>query len=98
MIKIRDKFLPLLSFVVGDGKSIFAWHDPWHHRGALLRHYGDAVIYGSRSSFNAKLSNMIHIGAWSWPVPRSHIHIDLQSFLPHITPTGGVDTTLWLAT
>lgn len=74
LLKLRDKFCPLLLFAVGDGKRIFVWHDPWHPKGPLLKHFGPGVLYGSGSSINAKLSSMIHNGVWKWPAARSRSH------------------------
>lgn len=65
--------------------------------GPLLKHYGTGVLYGSGSSLNAKLSSMIYMGVWKWPAARTRCHMDLQSFLPNIIPTGGSDTALWLS-
>lgn len=62
LLKFRDTFLPMIAFEVGDGKYIFLWHNPWHPKGPLLRHYGMAILYGSGSLMNAKLSTMIHHG------------------------------------
>lgn len=96
MCKFKDIFLPMLSFVVGDGKHIFLRHDPWHPRGPLLKCYGAAVLYGLGSSTNAKLSTMIQNGHWRWHVARSDCHKYLQSFLPSIIPTGEADEVIWL--
>lgn len=96
LLKMRDKFLPMLKFVMGDGTSIFIWHDRWHPRGPQLKYYGDFVLYGSSASLNAKLSTMIQARQWCWLTARSSCHTNLMSFLSSMTPTGGADTVVWL--
>lgn len=96
ILKLRDKFLPMMKFLVGNGETIFIWHDPWHPRGPLLQYYGSAILYGSGASYNAKLPIMIQDNQWSWPTARSRCHIDMQSFLSSLVPAGGSDSVVWL--
>ncbi|KAL0000469.1 hypothetical protein SO802_014250 [Lithocarpus litseifolius] len=35
--KIKDLAMSFIKFEVGDGKTIFLWHDNWHPIGAALR-------------------------------------------------------------
>lgn len=93
---MREKYLPMLSFEVGDGRSIFLWHNQWHPRGPLLKFYGPTILYGSGTSTNAKLSTMIYNGYWKWPAARSRNHADMRSLLPNIAPNGVSDTIKWL--
>ena len=39
--------MSFIKFEVGDGKTIFLWHDNWHPIGTLSLEFGYRVIYAA---------------------------------------------------
>jgi hypothetical protein len=71
LLKLREVAKTFIQFQVGDGSSIFLWHDHWHLAGYLLERYGYRVIYDYGLSKNARLSSIIKNKDWFWQGARS---------------------------
>ena len=50
LLKLMDEARKFIRFEVGDGKTIFLWHDLWHLAGVLVQRYGFCVIYDAASN------------------------------------------------
>ena len=66
---------------MGDGRSIFLWHDLWHPNGVLFQKYGHRVIYDPASQFEAKVATVLEEKQWVWKAARSEQPVDIQSKL-----------------
>ena len=53
MLKLRNEARQFLSHEVGDGHSIFLWHDRWHPNGVLHQVNGHRILY------DAKVNSML---------------------------------------
>ncbi|GJW65932.1 RNA-directed DNA polymerase, eukaryota, reverse transcriptase zinc-binding domain protein [Tanacetum coccineum] len=67
MLLIRDKIKPFISYKIGNGKEISAWHDKWCSIGPLDRFFFKRDIYEARYEDAAKIIDMISHGRWNWP-------------------------------
>ncbi|GJT52365.1 65-kDa microtubule-associated protein 8 [Tanacetum coccineum] len=56
------------SSLIGDGKSMFAWHDKWCSHGPLSSFIPIKSIYDARFKGNEKVSEVIMNGGWDWPI------------------------------
>ncbi|XP_031261055.1 uncharacterized protein LOC116119264 [Pistacia vera] len=52
---------------VGDGKSTSLWHDTWHPLRPLHDIIASRIVYESRLSHQAKVSDVVVEGQWTWP-------------------------------
>ncbi|GJT58610.1 RNA-directed DNA polymerase, eukaryota, reverse transcriptase zinc-binding domain protein, partial [Tanacetum coccineum] len=66
LMRIRDKIKPYVKFRIGDGKSIFVWHDKWCDQGPLDRFIQNRDIYDVRMSNKDCLADAIVKGRWKW--------------------------------
>lgn len=91
---MRGEARQFTKFSVGDGTQIHLWFDDWHSNGILHEKYGHRVIYDAQSKLDARLSNVIKDGQWSWRPARYDTLVDIQSKLSLI-PLGEKDTPKW---
>ena len=49
ILKLRDLAISFIKFEVGDGKTIFLWHDNWHPIGTLSLEFGYRVMLGFKT-------------------------------------------------
>uniref|UniRef100_A0A2N9G956 Uncharacterized protein n=1 Tax=Fagus sylvatica TaxID=28930 RepID=A0A2N9G956_FAGSY len=68
IIKLRQEARHVLSFEVGDGRSISLPHDMWHPNGVLFQKYSHRVIliYDAASQFEAKIETVLREKQWVW--------------------------------
>ena len=59
ILKLRDEARKFIRFEVGDGKTIFLWHDLWHPTGVLVQRFGSPVIYDVASNPEAKMNSVL---------------------------------------
>jgi hypothetical protein len=78
LLKLRLEARDLLTHEVGDGSTIFLWHDRWHPNGVLYQTYGHRVVYDAASNLHAKVSSVIHNKEWCWCPARSEDMVDIQ--------------------
>lgn len=56
IMKLRDVIAcDWIRYVVGNGKSIWFWHDNWHMFGPLKKRLGSIVIYDATSKDHVKM-------------------------------------------
>ncbi|GJY50957.1 RNA-directed DNA polymerase, eukaryota, reverse transcriptase zinc-binding domain protein [Tanacetum coccineum] len=77
MLMIRDKIKPFVSYKIGNGKSISAWHDKWCIMGPLDNIFSKRDIYEARFNDNAKVADLIYNGRWKWPLEWTNDYPDL---------------------
>ena len=66
--------MSFIKFEVGDGKTIFLWHDNWHPIGTLSLEFGYRVIYDAASKPEAKVESVLRDKVWIWkPAKVSYI-------------------------
>ena len=58
--------MSFIKFEVGDGKTIFLWHDNWHTIGTLSLEFGYRVIYDAASKPEAKVESVLRDKVWIW--------------------------------
>ena len=66
ILKLRDEVGKFIRFEVGDGKTIFFWHDLWHPAGVLIQRFGSHVIYDATSNPEAKVDFVLKDKTWIW--------------------------------
>ena len=64
VLKLRDEARKFIRFEVGDGKTIFLWHDLWRPTRALVQRFGSHVIYDAASNPKAKMDSMLKNKTW----------------------------------
>lgn len=79
LLKLRDEIQPWIKYIIGDGKSTYLWVDNWHNLGLLCKRFGDSGDFHVGRPLSAKVSSIIHNGAWQWPRPRSAITREIVS-------------------
>ena len=97
VLKLRDEARKFIRFEVGDGKTIFLWHDLWHPAWVLVQRFGSHVIYDAVSNLEAKMDSMLKDKTWIWRLARSDalVTIQCQLFLVELKDE---DKALWQAT
>ncbi|XP_075663456.1 uncharacterized protein LOC142633065 [Castanea sativa] len=78
ILKLRDEVRKFIRFEVGDGKSIFLWHDLWHPAGVLIQRFGSRVIYDVASNPEAKVDFVLNDKPWIWRLARSDALVSIQ--------------------
>lgn len=90
LVKLRTKARKFLSYVVGDGKSIFLWLDNWHPDGILYQVYGPRIVYDAATStyptkkkndIDAKLHGILIDKEQIWKPARTDDVVKIQSKL-----------------
>ena len=71
ILKLRYEARKFIKFEVGDGETIFLWHDLWHPTGVLVQRFGYRVIYDVASNPKAKVDSMLKDKTWIWRLARS---------------------------
>ena len=67
MIKIRDKVKEHFVCQVGNGASIFLWHDRWWGHDPLSKIIPLDSIEKAGLSLNMKVKDLVYNGQWKWP-------------------------------
>lgn len=81
LLNLRELAKEFISFIVGEGHSIFLWLDCWHPAGRLLDTYGYRIVYDTGSNLDARVSSVLIDRHWAWPPARSDILVEIQSRL-----------------
>jgi hypothetical protein len=81
LLNLRPVARNLLSYEIGDGSSIFLWHDCWHPNGVLYQLYGHRIVLDVASSLCAKVSSVFQNKEWCWRLARSDDLVEVQSKL-----------------
>ena len=68
---MRDEVRKFIRFEVGDGKTIFLWHDLWHPARILVQRFGSRVIYDAASNPKGKVDFVLKDKTWIWKPTRS---------------------------
>ncbi|GKC95174.1 65-kDa microtubule-associated protein 8 [Tanacetum coccineum] len=63
---------------IGDGKSMFAWHDKWCSHGPLSSFIPIKSIYDARFKGNEKVGDVIMNGGWDWPIEWANKYLVLH--------------------
>ena len=87
----------MISYEVGDGSTIFLWHDRWHPNGVLSQVYGHKIVYEVASFLNAKVSNVLQDKEWCWCPTRSEEMVDIQIKMS-LNPITHSDRVVWSLT
>ena len=97
ILKLRDEVRKFIRFKVGDGKSIFLWHDLWRPIGVLIQRFGSRVIYDAASNPEVKVDSVLKDKRWIWRSARfdAFVIIQCQLFLVELKDE---DKALWQAT
>ena len=78
---------------IGDGSSIFFWHDKWWGNSTILEVCTLDVVSNTRYDGSVKLKEMILNGSWIWPkewsvwnIKKKKIHVpQLNVAIPDCT-------------
>jgi hypothetical protein len=97
LLNLRRDARDLISYEVGDGSTIFLWHDRWHPNGVLYQVYGHKIVYEVASFLNAKVSNVLQNKEWCWCPTRSEAMVDIQIKLS-LNPITHSDRAVWSLT
>ena len=64
---IRNKMIPHVFHIIGNGKMTSIWHDTWHKNGPLSQFNSKRDIYDARLCDNDKVADLLENGEWRWP-------------------------------
>ncbi|PWA72038.1 reverse transcriptase domain, Reverse transcriptase zinc-binding domain protein [Artemisia annua] len=67
LLLVRDKIRSYVKYLIGDGKSVFMWHDNWSNLGPLNSIVHKRTLYEARMGTNDKVNDLISNGEWMWP-------------------------------
>ena len=81
LLNLRPAVRNLLSYEIGDGSSIFIWHDCWHPNGVLYQLYGHQIVLDAASSLCAKVSSVFQNKEWCCRPARFDDLVEVQSKL-----------------
>lgn len=74
ILKLRDVARTYTSTIIGNGKLINFWLDPWWQGTSIASSIKDPVIFNSGSNAQATVNDFIHSGTWSLPRINTHQH------------------------
>ncbi|XP_043697190.1 uncharacterized protein LOC122647970 [Telopea speciosissima] len=102
VLKYRDKALPLIKTIIGDGAATKLWLDNWHPFGVLLNRFGSRICYDAGSyslaARHACVKEIVRDGDW-YPGPSTSFNlIDIWRALPTIEKFHDEvpDLTVWI--
>ncbi|XP_043697111.1 uncharacterized protein LOC122647869, partial [Telopea speciosissima] len=102
VLKYRDKALPLIKTIIGDGAATKLWIDNWHPCGVLLNRFGSRICYDAGSyslaARHACVKEIVRDGDW-YPGPSTSFDlIDIWRALPTIEKFHDEvpDLTVWI--
>ncbi|XP_043717558.1 uncharacterized protein LOC122665470 [Telopea speciosissima] len=102
VLKYRDKALPLIKTIIGDGAATKLWLDNWHPFGVLLNRFGSRICYDAGSyslaARHACVKEIVRDGDW-YPGPSTSFDlIDIWRALPTIEKFHDEvpDLTVWI--
>ncbi|XP_011102286.1 uncharacterized protein LOC105180318 [Sesamum indicum] len=82
----------MVDYQIGDGNSIYLWHDLLHHLGPLMERFPRGPrLLGLRTA--DKLSSVIMEGQWHWPLIMDIECLEILHALPIIH--GEKDCIIW---
>ncbi|XP_043721016.1 uncharacterized protein LOC122668529 [Telopea speciosissima] len=88
VLKYRDKALPFIKTIIGDGSATKLWLDNWHPFGVLLSRFGNRICYDAGSyslaARHACVKEIIRDGDWHPGPSTSFDLIDIWRALPAI--------------
>ncbi|KAL2248022.1 UNVERIFIED_CONTAM: putative mitochondrial protein [Sesamum indicum] len=92
LLRLRSSILPMMEFLIGEGRSFYLWKDPWHQLGPLIARFprGSSLLGLDES---AKLQVVINEGQWQWPFITDLECMEIIYMLPLIH--GGDDRIKW---
>ena len=67
LLQICNVIRPHIWFIIGDGKEASLWFDTWDTNCPLHSFVSYRVIHNASLSIHAKVADLIHDNAWSWP-------------------------------
>lgn len=96
ILYLRPLIFPL---IVGDGQSIFVWHDNWHPLGSLWSKFGERTIYDSAIHGDSKVNAVIRNNSWKWPGAVTWEIKELIDNTPFsLQPSQVADRVVWVPT
>ncbi|GKE73265.1 hypothetical protein Tco_1535306 [Tanacetum coccineum] len=67
ILSLRDKVRKHIWWKLGNGKTVYAWHDKWCSVGPLSDFISTREIYDARLSNNCAVADIVQDGSWVWP-------------------------------
>lgn len=67
ILGLRDDFRPFIRHSVGDGQSIWFWHDSWTGSGPLINFFSYREISAMGFSGKERVADFYVNGQWKWP-------------------------------
>ena len=96
-MKLRDLVRPMLKHRIGNGCGTFLWHDNWHPSGPLLDKFGPRVVYDAALSLNAKVSSIVVMDEWHWPLTNTLELMEIRGQMPLLPPpSSATDSIIWV--
>ncbi|GAV89114.1 zf-RVT domain-containing protein, partial [Cephalotus follicularis] len=93
ILQIRKFLIHKVLYEVKNGNTFSLWFDPWFLGASIADLYGMRVIQVSGIPRNAKISSVIRVGRWDWPILRVLTEIINSTAVIHL-PTGS-DKVHW---
>ncbi|XP_043696713.1 uncharacterized protein LOC122647354 [Telopea speciosissima] len=88
VLKYKDKALPFIKTIIGDGSTTKLWLDNWHPFGVLVSRFGNRICYDAGSyslaARHACVKEIIRDGDWHPGPSTSFDLIDIWRALPAI--------------
>ena len=79
MLALRDKMRNHVTCKVGNGKSVFFWHDKWWDEDIPSDIIPNEAILQVNMDGNEKVCDMIDNENWLWPAERKSSYPILQA-------------------
>ena len=79
ILKLRDKMRNHMVCKIGNGASIFLWHDRWWGPDPLSKYISMNDVEQAGFDCNMKIKDMINEGQWSWSTEWSNSFPIVQS-------------------
>ena len=99
ILKLRSAAIQFIRYVVGDGSSVYVWHDNWHPLGPLKTRFGARIIYDASSTEWAVMADYVDTTGWIKPNVVSPGLIAVVNNWPNYVPDMGMkDNVEWVLT
>lgn len=87
---------PMSNGQIGDGQSIFMWHDKWWDKGPMSDHIPLEAVKKENVDLNMKVNEMIDNETWKWPRWQNEFPMSATVPFPKLMPNSP-DTTYWIS-
>ncbi|GJW01885.1 RNA-directed DNA polymerase, eukaryota, reverse transcriptase zinc-binding domain protein [Tanacetum coccineum] len=96
ILALRDRRRKHIRFKVGDGKSIFMWHDKWWGDVVMSDIIPNEAIQRANVNDKIKLKDMVVNGKWEWPNEWDSAFLQILLISMPEMKEGYKDSAVWM--